>query len=48
MFAYEKQVYILLTSCPTFAMSAQLMGTAVESVVEFLSTDGCGAMTIGD
>lgn len=45
MFGYEKQVYILLTSCPTFAMSPKVME---ESVVACFSTDGCGAMTIGD
>lgn len=48
MFRYEKQVYILLTSWPTFDRSPQVMGTVEESVVEVFSTDGCGAMTTGD
>lgn len=44
-----EQVYILLTSWPTFAMSPQVMGTEEERVVvAVFSTDGCGAMTTGD
>ncbi len=48
MFGCKKQVYVLLTSWPTFAISPQVMGTVEESVVEVFSTDGCGAMTTGD
>lgn len=48
MFGEEKQMYLLLTSWPTFAMSPQVIGTVEESVVAFFSTDGCGAMTTGD
>lgn len=44
----EKQVYILLTSWPTVAMSPQVMGTEDESEVAVFITDGCGAMTTGD
>lgn len=48
MFRYMKQVYALLTSWPTLAMSPQVMGTVEERVVAVFSTDGCGAMTTGD
>lgn len=48
MFGHEKQMYVLLTSWPTFAMSPQVMGPEEERVVVLFSTDGCGAMTTGD
>ena len=44
MLGVEEQVFILLTSWPTVAMSAQEMGMGVAAVF----TEACGAMMTGD